>query len=408
MASYHCSVKVGKVGKGAAHAAYITREGVYESLRDREACEKLIHSEHGNLPKWAADRPETFWEEADIRERKNGSVYREFEIALPRELSREQQIKLVRDFVSTELGLHHAYSWGLHEPRAAIDGGKQAHAHIMFSERTRDEIERDPDQYFKRANPAHPERGGCLKSNRFGGGKRSSERKAAIKELRASWAEIQNRHLELAGHSARVDHRSLKDQGIDREPEKHFGPARVKGMSREEVMDILQARAAEGRRERAQDELEKVVDVSSDLAAAKRERWAELQTGWQQRAESDPPEPKPKPKPKESPKPQEQKPVLVLDDEAKAKAKAFAESVADRMRADRKAQDLERQRAASDLAKQRAEADAKAKEEATRPKISRDEWMKAMREANERTREEVEKARVSPRHERNTGPDFSM
>lgn len=404
MASYHCSVKVGKVGKGAAHSSYITREGEYESLRNREASEKLIHVEHGNMPKWAADRPQTFWEEADARERKNGSTYREFEVALPRELTREQQIKLVREFVAAELGLNHAYSWALHEPRGAIDGGKQPHAHIMFSERTRDEIERDPDQYFKRANTAHPERGGCLKSARFSGGKKSAERKAAIKELRANWGEIQNRHLERAGHSARVDHRSLKDQGIDRKPEKHLGPVRAKALTREEVLNILQARAEEGRRERAQAEVGRIIDLSHDLPAASRARWEEMQASIRRLSDQE----KPKPDREQTPEP---KPVLVRDpagEKARAIAHGFAQAAAEKMRAEMKAKEQARE-AAADLARQRAAAEAKAKQEAERP-LSAKEWKEAIRETAERAREEVEKARqAAPKKpERDSGLDFSM
>lgn len=404
MASYHCSVKVGKVGKGAAHSSYITREGVYEPLREREASEKLIHTEHGNMPKWAADRPQTFWEEADSRERKNGSVYREFEVALPRELTRDQQIKLVREFVAAEIGLHHAYSWALHEPRAAIDGGKQPHAHIMYSERTRDEIERDPDQYFKRANAAHPERGGCRKSDRFSGGKKSAERKAAIKELRASWGEIQNRHLERAGHSARVDHRSLKDQGIERKPEKHFGPVQAKALTREEVQDLLQARAAEGRRERAQAEVDSIIDLSHDLPEASRARWKEMQEGIRRLYDQE----KTKPAQEQTPEPA---PALIRDPEgekARAIAHEFGQAAAQKMRAEMKAKE-DALEAAADLARQRAAADAKAKQEAERPRpLSAKEWMNASREASERASEEVEKAREAPKRQRDSGLGFDM
>ena len=43
-------------------------------------------------------------------------------------------------------------------------------------------------------------------------------------EWRRLWAVYENRALEKYGFEARVDHRSLKDQGIDREPTQHLGP----------------------------------------------------------------------------------------------------------------------------------------------------------------------------------------
>ncbi|MBN4842137.1 MobA/MobL family protein, partial [Citrobacter braakii] len=88
-------------------------------------------------------------------------------IALPREFTPAQRLELVRDFVQQEIGDRHAYQFAIHNPRAAIEGGEQPHAHIMFSERLNDGIERDPQPYFKRANTKNPERGGAKKV-RFG------------------------------------------------------------------------------------------------------------------------------------------------------------------------------------------------------------------------------------------------
>ncbi|WP_336879769.1 MobA/MobL family protein, partial [Providencia rettgeri] len=97
----------------------ITREGKYQHRGD------LVHVEHGNMPAWAKEEPQHFWQAADKFERKNGSAYREFEIALPRELNNEQQIGLVREFVSRELGERHAYTLAIHNPTASIDGGEK-------------------------------------------------------------------------------------------------------------------------------------------------------------------------------------------------------------------------------------------------------------------------------------------
>lgn len=229
MASYHLSVKVGAKGKASAHAEYIEREGEYK-LKNNE---KLEAVEHGNMPEWAQDNPNLFWQCADEFERKNGSTYREIEIALPRELTPQQRKELVQTFVEQELGEKHAYTWAIHNPKASIEGGEQPHAHIMYSERLQDGIERSPDQFFKRYNSKNPERGGCQKSN-FA--KTAEQRKTELVELRERFADLQNVYLEEYGHTDRVDHRSLADQGIERSPEKHLG---WKGSQNQDVKDLV-------------------------------------------------------------------------------------------------------------------------------------------------------------------------
>ncbi|MEA0763585.1 MobA/MobL family protein, partial [Xanthomonas campestris pv. campestris] len=139
MASYHCSVKVGAKGKAGPHASYISRDGKYEKVRSNE---KLEHVESGNMPKWAEKDPAQFWQAADQHERANGSTYREIEVALPRELTPAQRVELVRDMVAQELGDKHAFTWAIHNPQAALEGGEQPHAHIMYSERTIDGLDR--------------------------------------------------------------------------------------------------------------------------------------------------------------------------------------------------------------------------------------------------------------------------
>src|SRR5664280_701449 len=265
MASYHLTAKIGKKGKAAAHAAYIAREGKY-SGRDRY--EDLEATASGNMPEWAAHNAAHFWQAADEHERVNGSAYREIEVALPRELTPGQRLELVQEFIEQELGDKHAYQFAIHTPKAALEKDDQPHAHIMYSERIRDGIARDPEQYFKRYNAKNPEKGGAKK---FSGGKRANELKAELLGLRERWAEVQNKHLEKHGHNERVDHRSLKDQGIDREPEKHFGAIGVSRLNTHDISTLLERRAAEGELERAQREVS-IIDLSGDLKRAKAER----------------------------------------------------------------------------------------------------------------------------------------
>ena len=265
MASYHLSVKTGGKGSASPHADYIAREGKYAREKDSD----LEHKESGNMPAWAAHKPSEFWKAADTSERANGCTYREIEIALPRELKPEQRLELVRDFVRQEIGDRHAYQFAIHNPKAAIAGGEQPHAHIMFSERMNDGIDRDPQQYFKRANNKEPERGGAKKV-RFG--ETPTERKEHLVAQRERWADLQNTHLERYQHTDRVDARSLKAQGIEREPERHLGAGQVQRFNTDQLQAILERREAERQVQQCHDERDGVIDVTTSLREALSER----------------------------------------------------------------------------------------------------------------------------------------
>ena len=212
MAIARLSVGTGKKGKAGPHAQYIAREGKYAKPSDD--LEKLEFTGSGNMPKWAEHEPNYFWKMSDEHERKNGSTYREHVIALPRELTAEKRHELIKDWIEQEIGDKHAYQYAIHNP-PALDGQEQPHCHLMFSERTIDGIERDPEQYFKRYNPKNPAKGGAKKANT---GLAHAERKADLIEQRERWERICNAHLERAGSDARISMKTLAAQGIDREP----------------------------------------------------------------------------------------------------------------------------------------------------------------------------------------------
>lgn len=245
MALGRMCVKAGKRGSAGPHAAYIARAGKYAERLEKG--EVLAATEHGNMPAWAQHDPLIFWQKSDEHERANGSSYREFELTLPRELDPQNWVELVRDWVSQELGERHAYQWAIHVSTAR-DGKAQPHCHLMFSERIRDGIERDPAEYFRRYNSKNPERGGCRKE--FGnvdpglkGKERKEARAAALKEMRRRWQDLVNEHLARAGESAKIDMRSYADQGIDRMPEPKL-PARWRSEP-EAVAIVQELRAAQ-------------------------------------------------------------------------------------------------------------------------------------------------------------------
>lgn len=268
MAIARLSVKIGKAGKAAVHAEYIAREGRYAARLEKG--EALEATEAGNMPAWAQANPAEFWRAADTHERANGTTYREFEAALPRELTPDDRAALVRAFVTLELGDQHAYQWAIHRPTAA-DGQEQPHAHIMFSERKRDGIERDPGQYFRRYNAAHPEKGGARKRYGLDVTNRSqAERTAELKALRGRWERLTNEHLERAGVEARIDMRSLKAQGIeDRRPERKQLPSEWRDP--EKRANVIHLRAARAERDQAAADLRRLIP---DPVAALAERQA--------------------------------------------------------------------------------------------------------------------------------------
>ena len=262
MASFHCSTKSGDKGKGGPHSDYINREGKYAAIEnDREKYKKyedLVCKESGNMPEWARDNPKDFWEAADEFERSNGRAYTEIEIALPNELTQEQQKALVEEFAKQQFGNENAYSYAIHDKPATLNPRKKnTHAHLMFSERKNDGIERDREQYFKRGNTKNPERGGAMKD------REKWHPKEKPLEIAKDWAEIQNKYLERYRHEVRVDHRSLEDQKIsaiesgdiekaeklNRTPEPHLGPKVAGELVREVTAEMAKGQTKEEKAE---------------------------------------------------------------------------------------------------------------------------------------------------------------
>jgi hypothetical protein len=143
------------------------------------------------------------WNEVEaVETRKDARLAREVMVALPSDLTPEQQRELVLDFVHDSVN---ARGWiadvSIHE---ADRGGDQrnAHAHILIPDR---QVGTNY-QWEARKN-------------------RELNRREVVSKIRQEWGAVANRHLERAGVETRIDHRSLEDQGIDRPPNIHHGPA---------------------------------------------------------------------------------------------------------------------------------------------------------------------------------------
>lgn len=215
---YHLSFRSGSRASGASARAaheYVTRQDEYGGP-DRDPA---IYTESDHMPSWAQDDAAEYWEAADLYERVNGRLYVSADFALPRDLSAEDQIALAREFaheLTDDEGL--PYTLAIHDGRDENGNQHNPHAHLMFSERQNDGIDRSREQWFRRANSIHPERGGAPKSRTFHG-------REWVETARAKWADKTNAVLERGGRSERVDHRSYERQGIDRNPGSHYGPS---------------------------------------------------------------------------------------------------------------------------------------------------------------------------------------
>ena len=246
----------------ASHAAYLDRSGPSTRGGSRD---DLVHAEHGNMPGWAQEQPQSFWRAADTFERANGRLYSEMEVAIPRELVPHDRLELVREFLQVAIGEYHPYSCAIHNAKA-LDGGEQPHAHIMFSTRVLDGIERDPPDFFARANTTQPELGGAAKDTTW-------YAKSTLQALRRDWADITNRTLERAGFAVRIDHRSLAARGIDRAPEPKMGTDQTAMLQRGDMTHTT-AEVMQLRKDRAHAErLERAIDTTNrQLEDAKRVR----------------------------------------------------------------------------------------------------------------------------------------
>ena len=287
MAIYHLSVKPVSRGVGrSSTAASAYRAAVrvadertgetfdYTRKRGVEHAEIVLPSATAADADWARDRQQ-LWNAAERAEqRKDARVAREYEVALPYELNAAQRLELVRAFAH-ELADRHgcAVDLAVHAPHRAGDT-RNHHAHLLTTTRavatagltTKTDIElKDADRAKKGLGPARTE----------------------VTAIRSRWAELVNEHLAEHGHAARIDHRSLDAQGIDREPTSHKGPAvtaierrgeqaRVSERIREDITERLRVAAELGRLERESNDLARsIVDTTADLQAAISARDAE-------------------------------------------------------------------------------------------------------------------------------------
>ena len=160
-----------------------------------------------------ADRA-AFWSRVEVHHKHPKAVTaREIVLALPRELTAEQRRDLAEQY-GRDLADRYSVAVDvcIHAPDAS-EGEDNAHAHILMTA-----CSCTPQGVLgKKVEALDPIAAMMKKTHRV----------TAVEVERPLWEALANAALERAGQAARIDHRTLAAQGIDRAPTTHDGPART-------------------------------------------------------------------------------------------------------------------------------------------------------------------------------------
>ncbi|HEX3913943.1 MAG TPA: MobA/MobL family protein [Steroidobacteraceae bacterium] len=225
MAIYFLNIKtVGRSSGSSAVSAAAYRSG--ERIRDERTGRTYDHRDRQDVlhkeimvperfasddMSWAKDRS-NLWNLAEGSEtRRNARVAREYLVVLPAELSPEARIRLASGF-SRELVERYRFAldMAVHAPRDYPGSDpRNFHAHLLATTRevtvnglgSKTELERNDTV-----------------RRQMGLGPEISE----LLQVRERWALAANAALEQSHIAARIDHRTLEAQGVDREPGPHI------------------------------------------------------------------------------------------------------------------------------------------------------------------------------------------
>lgn len=216
MAIYHVHAQIIGKSKGKSSVASACYRASEKALNERDGVlhdftkkEKPLFKEilaDKNAPSWVKDRAK-FWNAVEERENKSNAVFcKEFNVALPKELTLEQNIEIAKKWVNenfTKNGL--VADLCIHPAHKEKDGttNENIHFHVMVCQRQFDN--------------------GEWKKNKFRytdlGFKKESD---LLKNQRESWATICNEKFKVLGIDEQIDHRTLEAQGIDRKPQERL------------------------------------------------------------------------------------------------------------------------------------------------------------------------------------------
>ena len=234
IAIYHCNIGIVSRGKGksaVAAAAYRSGEKLTNEwdgmTHDYTRKGGVVHTEiilPPHAPPSFADRS-TLWNSVELYEKAgNAQLAREIDAALPIELSREEQIRLVREYCSSQfVSRGMCVDFAIHD----TDSGNP-HCHIMLTMRPLDgrgawaaksKKEYDLDENGERIRLPS----GRYKTHKVDLTGWNSQENALV--WRKAWADYTNDFLERNGSPERIDHRSNAERGIDEIPTVHMGVA---------------------------------------------------------------------------------------------------------------------------------------------------------------------------------------
>lgn len=277
MAIYHLEAKVVSRGTGrsaVAASAYLSCSRLYndyDGIQHDYTRKQGLVWQQVFLPEYAPqewqDREKLWNAVEEVETAKDSRLAREFVVALPIELNREEQIALLQEFIREQF-----VSDGMCADAAIHDtDGHNPHAHILLTVRPLDEqgkwqyktekeylcmrngeergftaaeFKAAQDEGWEKQYPykvgkkkvymvsSEADAQGLIradkhpKSTRYGRQNPISERWNSEEQLaawRAAWADVSNRYLERAGREERIDHRSNAARGLDEIPTIHEG-----------------------------------------------------------------------------------------------------------------------------------------------------------------------------------------
>ena len=212
-------------------AAYQSGEKIYSEYehewKSGDHLERIIHKEillPPNAPEKFRDRA-TLWNAVDASETKTtAQTARRIIMALPKELTQEQNIELIRNYCQTSF-----VDRGMIADFAVHDDNEgNPHAHVLLTMRsineqgewnpkTRTEFILDENgERIQTANGKFKRR--CVSWDGWND-------RGNCEIWRHEWEVMQNAALEKAGREERIDMRSFERQGIELVPTVHLGPA---------------------------------------------------------------------------------------------------------------------------------------------------------------------------------------
>ncbi|MBS6637439.1 MAG: MobA/MobL family protein [Lactobacillus gasseri] len=231
MAIFHMSFSNISAGKGRsaiASAAYRSGERLFDDKEGRSYFyarsvmpESFILTPK-NAPKWASDR-QKLWNEVEKKDRKANSRYaKEFNVALPVELTNEEQKALITKFVQeTFVDKGMVADVAIHR-----DHEENPHAHVMLTNRP---FNPDGSWGLKSKTQYVLDKNGKQLLTKNGNPKQRKiwlvdwDKPGKVEEWRHAWAEEVNSLFQAKGMPERISEKSYEEQGIEKTPTKHEG-----------------------------------------------------------------------------------------------------------------------------------------------------------------------------------------